>query len=182
MVDHDPVISAQMQCNKHVVKMILELAQMLSTAHRVLDGSVSIGQTKTGRKRKVYKHPNPQKDAILYQATHINHPCSIWVRDGKEHYQWAYDHFCGLCDEYSFRYGKIHKTDYLLREMLQSIPVNMPETSIYYPLAMPDEFINHSKYVKEQKEAVKCYREYYISKQHYFKMEWTNRQKPEWFA
>ena len=37
-LDRDPVIAAQMMCDKHVVKMILESAQMLSTAHRVLDG------------------------------------------------------------------------------------------------------------------------------------------------
>jgi hypothetical protein len=37
-LDKDPIKAAEYSCDKHVVKMILESAQMLCTAHRVLDG------------------------------------------------------------------------------------------------------------------------------------------------
>ena len=61
------------------VKMILEYAQLLSTAHRVLDGTITIGLSKTGRKVKRYVLPD-DRDSILYSATHINHPSAIWAR------------------------------------------------------------------------------------------------------
>lgn len=39
VLDRDPYIAAQMHCDKHVIKMICEYAQLLSTAHRQLDGT-----------------------------------------------------------------------------------------------------------------------------------------------
>ena len=36
----NPEICAEYHCDKHVVKMILETAQMLSTAHRIIDGEL----------------------------------------------------------------------------------------------------------------------------------------------
>jgi hypothetical protein len=61
ILDLDPVISASMLCDKHVVKMIVESAQMLSTAHRILDGKFETGLSKTGeRKIKKWHHPNEE--------------------------------------------------------------------------------------------------------------------------
>ena len=40
VLDRNPVIAAQMQCDKHIVKMIVESGQMLSTVHRMLDGKM----------------------------------------------------------------------------------------------------------------------------------------------
>ena len=61
-LDRNPVVAAQMMCDKHVVKMILESAQILSTAHRVLDGD---------------EHAD---NVGMYKMTHKNHPSTIWVR------------------------------------------------------------------------------------------------------
>ena len=72
-LDEDPILAAQMHCDKHVVKMILESAQLLSTAHRLLDGN------KLADERGLYK------------ATHINHPSSIWVRKSSENYYWLWN-------------------------------------------------------------------------------------------
>ena len=65
-LDKDPSKAAEYSCDKHVVKMILESAQMLCTAHRVQDGKMVIGKSKTGRKRTTYEHPNSNMDNILY--------------------------------------------------------------------------------------------------------------------
>jgi len=78
-LDPDPQICAEMHNNKHCVKMILEYAQLLSTAHRVLDGVITEGVSPTGRKRKSYVLSDAREN-ILYSATHINHPSAIWVR------------------------------------------------------------------------------------------------------
>ena len=61
----DPKVAAEMSCDKHVVKMILESAQLLSTAHRVLDGSEYYDKTKYGRKIKRWNHPNSNLVPLL---------------------------------------------------------------------------------------------------------------------
>jgi hypothetical protein len=117
----DPVIAAQMQCDKHVVKMVIESAQMLSTAHRIIDGEEVFGKSKAGRNMKLWQLPDC-RDSILYKAVHINHPSTLWTRESKENYQWHYDHWVGLCDEYTHRYGKVHSTDAKLRVILKTPP------------------------------------------------------------
>ena len=94
-LDKNPKIAAQMQCDKHVVKMILESAQMLCTAHRVLDGD---------------DYANKMG---LYKLAHKNHPSTIWVRSSYKIIEWLYDHMIALMNEYTYRYGKKHATDRL---------------------------------------------------------------------
>ena len=84
---NDPKICAEMHVDKHCVKMILEYAQLLSTAHRVLDGTLVNGYSKTGRKQKRYVLPD-DRDSVLYSATHINHPSAVWVRKSDANYAW----------------------------------------------------------------------------------------------
>ena len=97
---------AEMHVDKHCVKMILEYAQLLSTAHRVLDGTLSIGVSKTGRKQTRYVLPD-NRESILYASTHINHPSAIWCRKGIVQYRWLHNLLIELCKEYTYRYDKI---------------------------------------------------------------------------
>ena len=99
---HDPVEAARLQCDRHVVKMILETAQMLSTAHLELDGI-----------------------KVAYKSTHKNHPSTVWVRSSAASYHWAFTHMMALGDEYTRRYGKIHKTIREHAEMLSLVPINI---------------------------------------------------------
>jgi len=128
----DPILAAQYQCNKHVVKMILETAQLLSSAHHILDG---------------------QNDS-LYKLTHKNHPCAIWTRSNKSNYHWLYLHFVALLEEYSFRYNKIHATSRLL-ELLSNAPKNILEGEFYDPpKCMQEEY--------KLENCVDSYRNYYM--------------------
>ena len=77
----DPEISAKMHCDKHVVKMIIEYAQLMSTAHRILDGEEYEGRTKIGRRIRRWKHPNKNIENTIYKASHINHPSAVWARE-----------------------------------------------------------------------------------------------------
>ena len=86
-----PEISAQLHCDKHVVKMIIEYAQMLSTAHRMLDGRPYVSQNLGGRRIQRWEHPNPNMEKVLYKASHINHPSAVWVRESAVQYQYMYD-------------------------------------------------------------------------------------------
>ena len=129
----DPKKAAQMQCDRHVVKMILESAQMLSTAHRLLD--------------------NADND-LLYRATHKNHPSTKWVRESRHNYQWLYSHFLSLGIEYNLRYGKIHASIDKLKSILKNPPQLISDTPFSEPpLCMPSEY--------KQDDVVEAYRTYY---------------------
>lgn len=151
-LSEDPKEAAQYHVDKHVVKMIVESAQMLCTAHRLLDSN--------------------QSD-ILYKTTHKNHPCAIWCRESVQNYNWLYRLFVSLCDEYTFRYGKTHLTDRKLRNILSNPPKNIKDVGpTLIAQAMPQEL--------KQENPVSAYRQYYIKEKTRFAF-WTKRDKPIWF-
>lgn len=178
ILDECPVIAAQMQCDKHVPKMIVESGQMLSTVHRMLDGSLEKRPSKSGKTQvKYWRHPNDNLEVVLYKAVHMNHPCTVWSRESADNYQWHYEHFIALCDEYTYRYDKVHKTDVVLRYALSQHPTNIPKGSkTPFKLAMKSnpECIALG-------DPVKAYQAFYQTKQHRFNMVWTKRETPEWF-
>ena len=122
----EPEVSARLHCDKHVVKMIIEYAQMLSTAHRMIDGEQYYDLSKNSRRIARWRHPNSNLENVLYKASHQNHPSAVWVRENAIQYQYMYDLFVALCDEYTYRYGKVHMTDSKLRDVLNNIPDKMP--------------------------------------------------------
>ena len=182
ILDKDPVVAAQLQCDKHIPKMVVESGQMLSTAHRVLDGTLTRKPSKSGKTMVKYwdlyeGRDDLEGEHLLYKAVHVGHPCTVWTMESQGNYRWHYDHFIALCQEYTYRYGKIHKTARELGSALYSAPINIPDGEMTeFPLAMksnPECFF--------WGDAVKSYRAFYQTKQHRFKMVWTKRQVPEWF-
>jgi hypothetical protein len=177
ILDKDPVIAAQLQCDKHVVKMIVESAQMLSTAHRMLDGTIQIAPSKSGK--RMVKHyrlfDDAHLDETLYKAVHYKHPCTVWTMESNLNYDWHWIHFKALCDEYTYRYGKVHSSERLLQP-LRIRPKNIPKGKLTpFKLAMkanPECMLEN---------AVLSYRAFYQTKQDRFKMVWTKRSKPGWF-
>jgi len=157
--------------DKHVVKMILETAQLLSTAHRLLDGTESI-DTSSGRKKKVYTL-HDERDCILYSATHINHPSAVWARSSVENYNWLVDHLFALSDEYTYRYGKQHATIAKMGIQIASPPLNLKEWDITpMPSCMDEQY-------KIGDNPIANYRNYYK----YGKASmhsWKKRPVPEW--
>ena len=121
IINKDPVLAAQEQCDKHVVKMIVESAQMLSTVHRMLDGKETRRPSTSGKTMAKYFELPDERENILYRACHFNHPCTIWTRESIHNYRWHYLHFAALCDEYTYRYSKIHSTDTKLRKALDEL-------------------------------------------------------------
>lgn len=146
---------AEQMVDAHVVKMILEYCQLLSTAHHVLDAA-------------------PDVD-IIYKPTHVNHPCARWVRESSENYYWLVGMLKALLYEYTFRYAKVHACSRLLTYFEEHLPDNIPDRPMTpFPLAMPDE-------CKVEGDPVESYRRYYInSKQKLFK--WRGRQPPAWIS
>lgn len=168
-LDPSPVLAAQMMCDRHVVKMILESAQLLSTAHRVLDGTLIT------KPRKHYQLPDSREGA-LYKATHINHPSAVWARAHCENYAWLCSHFEALLDEYTYRYDKVHACARLLPD-LRILPHNMrlDDTSykFEFSVAMKDEY-------KVGDNPVEMYRHYYRTAKKGI-ATWKRRSPPTWW-
>ena len=172
-LSQNPVECAQMHNDKHCVKMILESAQLLSTAHRVLDGVETVGLSQSGRKKKIWKLANDKLDTQLYSATHNNHPSAIWVRQSKNNYVWLFNLFCSLIVEYRHRYEKVHKCAAMI-DTLANIPVNTPDIEFTEPTpAMPDE-------CKVPGNSIASYRSYYIMNKGHL-ASWKKRNIPEWY-
>jgi hypothetical protein len=146
-LDTDVARCAQYHVDRHVVKMITEYNQLLSTAHW-LSGS-----------------------SAPYKPTHANHPSAIWTRANVENYKYLVSLCEALCDEYSFRYQKVHKGSDVIQQLKVSIP-NLPKDSFYPPTpAMPDEY--------KLQNSLDSYRNYYkLAKTHLF--SWKNRSQPNW--
>ena len=157
-----PQEAAESHNDKHCVKMILESAQMLSTAHRELDGDV----------------PD-----ILYKSTHKNHPSTIWTRSSKQHYDWLYRLFRQLSAEYTLRYSKsgnwgrdlkVHKTWDKLGKILKTTPKNIKDNGwVDPPQCMPD----HCK----KPDTIDAYRNYYLTEKASFST-WKYSQQPTWWT
>lgn len=163
-LDANPKYAAKYHCDKHVIKMILESCQLLSTAHRVLDGIQTIRISNKGRKIKVWRLNDSKLDSFIYSATHINHPSAIWCRQTKEQYLWLAQLTLELCKEYTYRYGKTHKCQAigLVDWFNENTPQNIPSTNKFVlpTPAMPE-------HCKVPGDVVASYRNYYLlEKQH----------------
>lgn len=134
---HDsPHVSAQAMTNKHVVKMILESAQLMSTAHHELDGE--------------------QAPHDIYKTTHKNHPSAVWTRESMQNYMWLWQHFVALSHEYTKRYNKTHETYRKLEGVLSMPPKNIKNKEFTQPpQAMPDLY--------KDVNSVQAYRRYYLN-------------------
>lgn len=162
-----PHISAQYHFNAHVIKIILEITQMLCTAYH------ECGYTDESLPFKLYK------------STHKNHPTSKWIRDYTGNFVYACKIGLALCHEYTFRYGKIHKCQPMIEYFLNH-PINtqqgdkfllLPSGDVITPpaLAMPPEY--------KVGNAIDSYRAYYQSslKAKLAINGWKKREKPSWF-
>jgi hypothetical protein len=149
LLDENPQINAQYHCNKHVVKMLLETAQILCSANHICGDS------------------EPP-----YKLAHKNHPCTIWCRTSLTNYLYLCELGLELSKEYTFRYGKHHKSTDVIQWCLNNLP-NIPDIGFTPPaLAMPDQY--------KVDDFVQSYRNYYIGEKKGF-ATWKNREIPYWF-
>ena len=92
-LDEDPKNAAKLQCDKHVVKMVVETAQMLSTAARA------------------------QGHDVGYQSAYPKHPMTLWVGQSPHNFAWTIIHGMALCKEYTHRYNKTHATEKIINDL-----------------------------------------------------------------
>lgn len=153
-LSEQPRQCAQYHNNKHCIKMIVEYSQLLSTAHRILDGD---------------EYADSQG---LYKATHKNHPSAKWVRESNANYRWLQSLLVELHAEYTYRYGKVHASQRILAALMV-VPNNIPNGPFTQPpQAMPD-------YCKRV-DSVEAYRLYYIQEKNHL-ASWKKRNIPKWY-
>ena len=164
-LSEDPDECARWMVDKHVVKMILETAQLLSTAHRVLDGDPDDGRLH-----------DKLTNELLYKRTHKNHPSAIWARESDGNYRWLYRHLLALLKEYTFRYGKHHAVETKgISGRLRHFPFKIKQgLRTPMPSCMDEEY-------RISDDPVVNYRNYYkIGKAHLH--NWKNRSPPDWIT
>lgn len=151
-LDWDLKKCAQYHCDKHVVKMILETAQLLCGVH----------------------HMTPQvTPQVPYKLSHKNHPCSIWARESLSNYLTLCELGLELCKEYTYRYGKRHKSQDVIEWCLSNKPQILDLGLTEPPKAMPDEY--------KTSNLIDSYRNYYRQAKNEI-VSWKNREIPKWFV
>ena len=153
VLDKDPEKCAKMHCDRHVVKMILETAQLMCTAHHIKP-NISM----------LYKIP--------YKKTHTNHPCAKWVRDSLSNYKWLYRLAYHLNEEYKHRYNK--SVNHKSFDVIDNLPFPRIKDNglTRWARAMPDK-------CKVGNDVVKSYRKYYNEEKQDI-ITYKNREKPNW--
>lgn len=160
ILDQNPKLCAEMHCNKHVVKMVLETAQMLSTIYRQVHGDEAA--TNFG----------------CYKSTHAKHPCTKWVAADPNAARWLCELGLELCNEYTYRYNRVHKTEALLHKLhshwydpnWRVVDAKLATAA----QAMPDQY-------KVLGNPVAAYQAYYLGEKTRM-LQYTRRQVPEFIA
>ena len=148
VLDFDPKLAASYYVDAHVVKIPLELAQVVSTVFWANN------------------KPAP------YKPTHKNHPLTLWAGESLGNMEWLLCHAFALGEEYTRRYGKVHKSIGVLKELNQNLDIDFPEYDpTPFALCMPQEYKCES--------AVQSYRNYYLKEKRHL-AKWKT-QKPSWW-
>jgi hypothetical protein len=131
--------------------MLIEYAQLLSTAH----------------------HEHGSNTEGLYRPTHKNHPSAIWARENVQHYFWLYALWESLSDEYTRRYGRVHKSWERLSMALSEAPEGIPSGDFSDPpQCMPDAY--------KCDDAVSAYRAYILLDKPF--AVWKHSDVPTWYS
>jgi len=156
-LNENPIIAAKMQCNKHVVKMTLETAQLLCS-------------------------PFPEGEAP-YKRSHYKHPASIWLRESRDNYRWLLMHGLALAKEYTERYGRVHSSEKVIKWCFVNVyKIDFPEEGLTTPPYAISADMNCRMLITEfdSLSRVEQYQLYYIMDKNHFAM-WPEGKMPEWY-
>jgi len=154
VLDESPRIAAEYHCDKHVVKMLLESAQILSDAHRFYD---------------------PRTTLAIYQSYNWrNHPCCKWARANGSNYKWLWELATELGNEFEMRYGKAHASTTLVKGPLRKLPKTLHLETPRTP------FVQCVPEVYQRPNPVRAYRAYYVGDKLRFAKWQRGRPEPYW--
>lgn len=169
-LSHNVDECARYHVDKHVIKQIVEYAQILSTTHRVLDGKLYV-DVSSGRQYKRWMLFD-EKENVLYKSTHFNNPSVKWCRESQQNYYWLYNLFLRLIAEYYYRYKKVHACTKLIPYL------GLAPQNINWKLFTEPTPVMGAEYIIEN-NSLESYRNFYkYGKQHLH--SWKNRPTPTW--
>lgn len=150
-LSESPKRAARYHCDKHIVAMPKESAQMICTNLRAMG-----------------------VQNVPYRSTHANHPCTVWARDTRENFEFLCELMYYQSEEYTKRYERVHKSFQVVKPFLTSrylkvFPVGRFEEP---PQCMPELFRKES--------TVLAYRNFY-NKDKYRFAQWRYSEVPYWF-
>lgn len=151
--DVDPTKSAQDHCDNHVVKMVLESTQLLNN---------------------LYYGSSKQLNAV-YKFTHLDHPCTKWLKSSKLHFEWLTNHAQALCEQYRLRYLKTHKCQQVIAQIISDSEVFSFDmgNDFKLPKVVPD--------IYQVESPVDSYRSFIIDAKPFAK--WNKGiSKPYWYT
>ena len=189
VLSENPFEAARYHCDRHTCKMVIEYAQLLSTAHRYHDGERTLVELPNGRSKPLLLLPGETyavvqvpptgsykaviNNPVCYRATHINHPSAIWARETDANYHWLFQLFDGCLREYASRYGKTHATSRLFN-FLSLAPKHIRRIQLTpFAQAMPEEY--------KHDDPVEAYRRFYLGPKARF-AKWNHSPAPSWFV
>lgn len=173
-LSHNPNICAKMHCDKHVVKMCTEYAQILSTCHRFYDHvkktkywCIDPKDSKKNKWKPIWLLRNESIDITngtivnkqCYIQSHVNHPACKWVRSSIDNYTYLFDLFKSLLEEFEIRYGKSHKSSNYIQKFICP-PRNMID--IGSKSEIPRMFDKWDSEIPHYNNRVDEYRKYYL--------------------
>jgi hypothetical protein len=148
----DPVEAAHDQCNKHIVKMVTETAQLLSTCF--------------------------PPGTLRFKHTHVNHPCGKWVRSSLTNYKWLVVHGIALSDEYTRRYGRVHGSTDVIESCLNMTP-DLPDPGLTpFARAIKEPWKSQTMHLS----IVEAYRRYYAGDKAHFARWEPRASTPSWWS
>ena len=159
IIDYDVVSIAQSLCDQHIVKMPLEESQMLCTA--------------------LWHHaPEYAEENNLYKPVHQKHPCTLWAMHSRDNYEFAWNLYFAMCQEYRLRYNRFHgcgKHEDALRP--SRVKHFLPDLGL---TKHPQCFSGHDDLKTDEFMPVNAYRKfYYVDKMRFARYN-KCRHMPDW--
>lgn len=173
--DNDPECCAMQYIDKHVIKMILESAQILSTVYRLKRGQETT-ILQNGRRVKKFIIDDITLNSQLYQATHIHHPAVQWTLFSYQNFIFLKQLMIAINNEYQWRYNHTtpHKSMFIL-DYIQNLSLkDFEQDQMTTPISCMDQ-----QYIISDSPIIN-YRNYYIHAKSQF-ATWKKRESPHWF-
>lgn len=167
VLDENPVKAAQFCCDKHIVKMPTETAQMLCYVAARHNASQDWS---TFPRRK----ENGEADPYKVTGSHRKHACTLWAGSTYDNWQWLVTHGIALCEEYTFRYGKRHGAEDIIHWCVSHAARPIFGDLLPFAQCMPDDY-------RVSDDAVRAYRTYYLNDKVSFARWREPRKPPEWW-
>jgi len=175
-----PIKSAHQMIDKHIVKMPTETCQMLHTNSLFFDYVEHYNEEPTLKQLKEF---HKDINSNLMKPAMLNHPSTIWARQSMHNAKWLYEHGLALCEEYTYRYGKIHGSESRIKDV-EDYYIQAGDSSKATPVtvAMDDKYrLEYGVWGEDWDFVISSYRHYYLEGKWRF-AEWRMNRQPSWWG